>query len=436
MDLRNKKLAILGAGRSGAASARLAVREGADVTVFDTGNPDAAKFAAEGINVICGDAAFTGDGNWDLAVISPGIDLASPLARRFSDAGIRIIGEMELGFRFAKAPVIGITGTNGKTTTTELVARILNAGGLPTSPGGNYGVPFCEIILENAPTAVYTLEISSFQLEAVEEFRCNVVVWLNFAADHLDRYPGMSEYRAAKMRIFERQTSDDIAILNLKDKMKGLAAQVVTFSAFEEGADYSFNGKEILYKGEAVIDFSATRMRGAHNAEDLMAALAVGRTRGLDFESMAASVLEYLPPRHRCELAGIRGDNEFINDSKATNLHALETSLQALGDPVVLIAGGKDKGLPFGDLRETVARCATHVVAIGEIRDELSRVWGGAAPISLAVTMAEAVGIAFAAAKPGQTILFSPGTSSFDMFSGYEERGDVFCEAVNRLIEK
>jgi UDP-N-acetylmuramoylalanine--D-glutamate ligase len=432
MNLRDKKIAILGAGRSGAAAARLAVREGASVTVFDTGNPK----PIDDISIMSGDSALTGSTDFDLVVTSPGIDLNWPIAKRFSDAGVKIIGEMELGYHFAKAPVIGITGTNGKSTTTELIATILNGCGQATQPGGNHGVPFCELILNDAPTDVYTLEISSFQLEAVETFRCDTSVWLNFAADHLDRYPGMDQYLAAKMRIFERQRPEDTAVLNLEDKIEGREAQTVTFSAFLDGADYSFDGTHIRYHGEPILDFGRTKMRGAHNAENVMAALAVGRTRGLEFEEMMASIMDYRAPRHRCELAGILGTNEFINDSKATNLHALETSLRALGAPVVLIAGGKDKGLPFGELKEAVSRGASHVVVIGEIGEYLTQVWAGAAPIEKAESLEAAVARAAEVAGKGQTVLFSPGTSSFDMFSGYEQRGDVFCAAVNRLIEK
>ena len=196
-----KKIAVLGAGRSGEAAGRLALREGAEVTVFDSGNADALRsvadrLSAEGMTVVCGDEALSVDPAAELAIISPGIDLASPLARRFSEAGIGIVGELEFAHAFSSAPVVGITGTNGKTTTTELMATIFNGCGVVTEPGGNYGTPYSELVLSGTSYDIVTLEISSFQLRAIEHFHCDVSVWLNFAPDHLDRYPGLEEYRS------------------------------------------------------------------------------------------------------------------------------------------------------------------------------------------------------------------------------------------------
>ncbi len=438
MNYRHQQIAVLGAGRSGLAAARLALREGACPVVYDTGDaaklaPMAAQLAAEGIPHVFGRAVLKEPVTADLVVISPGIDAAWEWPRRFSDAGVRLIGETEFAFSIGTVPVIGITGTNGKTTTTELVARILSCSGQRTVACGNYGVPYSEVLLSGEEYDVLTMEISSFQCETIETFHCPITVWLNFAPDHLDRYPSVVEYRAAKMRIFENQTADDVAIVDARDPMPAIAARKITFSAFDQAADYTLDGGRILFRGDPVADFRATRLRGTHNAENLMAALAVGRERGLAYDAMMAAAADYLPPRHRCEYVATVDGCEYINDSKATNLHALESSLVAMGEDVILIAGGKQKGLPFGELRETVARHARHVVLIGEIREQVRELWADAARCELAESVDEAVALAHKASRPGQTVLFSPGTSSFDMFSGYEERGDTFRNAVTKM---
>ena len=436
MDYNGEKIAILGCGRSGAGAAGLACREGARVAVFDTG--EQARFTMEGVATHLGREALTAPVDFDLAVISPGIDLASPLARRFSEQGVRIIGEMEFGYQFAGgAPIVGITGTNGKTTTTELVEAILTKNGQRSVATGNHGVPLSEVLLGGESYAVFAVEVSSFQLEAIEDFRCDVAVWLNFAPDHLDRYANVSDYRAAKLRIFENQRASDWAVLDAREQFEPgiVKAQTLTFSAHTESADYTLrDGSRILCPGGEEVDMRELKLRGTHNAENLMAALAVGHVRGLETGDMVAAVADYTPPRHRCELVRTVDGVDFINDSKATNLHALESSLVAQGGvPLVLIAGGKEKGLPFQRLRKVVAQCATNVVLIGEIRERVASEWGDEVACQTAGSVEEAVGIARDLAEAGSAVLFSPGTSSFDMFSGYAERGDAFCRAVEQL---
>jgi UDP-N-acetylmuramoylalanine--D-glutamate ligase len=436
LNFKGQKIAILGCGRSGASAAGLACREGAIVSVFDSG--EAASYAAAGVTAHLGADAMSAAIDFDLAVISPGIDLASDLARRFSDGGVRIIGEMEFAFQFAGGvPIVGITGTNGKTTTTELVETILTSAGQRSVAAGNYGVPLSEILLGGEAYSIFTIEISSFQLEAIEEFNCDVAVWLNFAPDHLDRYEGIVDYRAAKLRIFENQSDSDWAVLDAREKFEPgtIKAQTLTFSAHTDSADYTLrDGRRIVCPGGDEVDMGELKLRGTHNAENLMAALAVGHTRGLSTGDMVASIAGYTPPRHRCELVRTLDGVDFINDSKATNLHALESSLVAQGGiPLVLIAGGKEKGLPFQRLRKVVAQCVTNVVLIGEIRKRVSAEWGDEIPCEIAGSVEEAVALSRDLAEAGGAVLFSPGTSSFDMFTGYAERGDAFCEAVGQL---
>ena len=436
MKLDGQRIAILGCGRSGAAAASLACRHGAVVTVFDTG--EAARFEAQGIRTHLGAEALAAPVDFDLAVISPGIDLASDLAKRFSAAAVTIVGEMEFAFQFAGGvPIVGITGTNGKTTTTELVESILTGNGQRSVAAGNYGVPLSEVLVGDESYSVFTVEISSFQLEAIDKFQCDVAVWMNFAPDHLDRYSSVDDYRAAKLRIFENQTESNWAVLNALEEFDPgvVRAQTLTFSAHTDGADYTLrDGVRIVCPGGDEVDMRELKLRGTHNAENLMAALAVGHVRGLETGDMVAAIHEYTPPRHRCELVRTLDGIDFINDSKATNLHALESSLIAQGGiPLVLIAGGKEKGLPFHRLRKVVAQCVTNVVLIGEIRERVSAEWGEEIPCRVAGSVEEAVALSRDLAESGGAVLFSPGTSSFDMFAGYAERGDAFCAAVDQL---
>ena len=438
---KGQNVAVLGCGRSGQAAARLAGREGARVTVLDTG--DTEKFESTipglregGCDVVTGRDALEADASsFDLAVISPGIALDKELALKFTLAGVTLIGELEFAFPFCSARIIGVTGTNGKTTTVELIETMLSGCGEPTIAAGNYGRPLSEIVCASATYSTVALEVSSFQLESVEEFRPGVAVWTNFAPDHLDRYLGVEQYRAAKMRLFENQTNDDWAVVNLRDGITGMAANTCTFSAFDETADYHFENNSIMHGAEVLISMDELAMSGRHNAENLMAALAVGRIQGHSTDSLTAAITTYSPPAHRCETVGTVDGVCFINDSKATNLHALESALISLhdGEGIILIAGGKDKGLPFGDLTSCVTQYAEHIVLIGEIRHSLMKEWGRHVDCLTAVNMQEAVDTAAALARPGQTVLLAPGTSSFDMFSGYEARGEAFCKAVNNL---
>jgi UDP-N-acetylmuramoylalanine--D-glutamate ligase len=407
------------------------------VSVRDTGDatasgPLAELLQDEGVELRRGESALGDTEGFDLAVISPGIDAKAPLARAFSEKGVPVLGEIEFADRFNDKPIVAITGTNGKTTTTEIVERILNANGQKTDAAGNYGKAYSEVVLEGA-CDVITLEVSSFQLEGIVDFRPDISVWLNFAPDHLDRYASVGDYRAAKLRIFENQTASDFAVVNSRDELGALVPQTVSFSAFDESGDYTLRGREIFFEGAPVFDYSACRLRGTHNAENLMAAIAVGRLRGIPFAACEKAVADYEPPPHRSELVATVDGREYINDSKATNLHALEQSLLSQPEPVILIAGGKEKGLPFDSLAGIVSENATHVIAIGEIRESLAAAWSAVVPCETAESLEEAVYAARDRAGPGQTILFSPGTSSFDMFRNYEERGNAFREITSNL---
>jgi UDP-N-acetylmuramoylalanine--D-glutamate ligase len=323
--------------------------------------------------------------------------------------------------------VVAITGTNGKTTTTELVAAMLQTGGLRSIAGGNIGKPYSEIVLEGQSFEVLTLEVSSFQLERIESFHPRVAVWLNLTPDHLDRYRDLDEYRAAKLRIFDFQTAEDFAIINATEVLPDLRARRTTFSAYAPHGDFSLDGRRIHFQGQPVLDLKTTRLRGPHNAENAMAALGVARALGLTFDSVLAALRDYQPAPHRCELVAQRGGIDFVNDSKATNLDALEKALRSEERPVILIAGGKDKGFEFGSLAQLVATKVRRAVLIGEMAGRIESDWRAFVPCEVAgYSLERAFALASQAAQPGDVVLLSPGTSSFDMFKSYADRGDQF----------
>ena len=439
LNYKGKNVAVLGLGRSGEAAAILLLCLGARVTILDSADAERLdagkleKLGGMGIRIVAGHAAETDTVSHDLAVLSPGIDPKCALVQNLLTRGIPIIAEIELAYQSSSTPVIGITGTNGKTTTTELVVAMLTGAGVQTVAGGNIGKPYSEIITEGHPLDVITLEVSSFQLERIQKFRPAISVWLNFTPDHLDRYTDTNEYRNAKLRIFENQTGEDWAVVNFRDQLPSLAAKRITFSAYEVGADLHLQDEVIHYKNEPLLDPRETRLRGSHNTENLMAALGIGLARGLTVEQMRPALRDYRPQPHRCEIVRQLDGVIYVNDSKATNLDALEKALLSETQPVVLIAGGKDKGFAFDTLAQTVGERARWVVLIGEMAERIAATWQDHVPCEQAANLQEAVNVAWSIARPGEVVLFSPGTSSFDMFKSYADRGNQFRALVNAL---
>jgi UDP-N-acetylmuramoylalanine--D-glutamate ligase len=435
----DRKVAVLGAGLSGTAAAHLLKDEGAAVTVLDGAEERTILkttiegMRARGIQVICGPDAERYSEYVEMVVLSPGIDPRTPLAQNFTSRGVETIGELELGWRSINKPVVAITGTNGKTTTTELLAQMLNACGQRTIACGNIGKPLSEVAREGRDLDVLTVEVSSFQLETISTFRPSISVWLNFAPDHLDRYRSLAEYRAAKLRIFDYQTADDVAVVNAAETLPSIKPRVITFSAYEDQADFRLSEGAIVYQNKPVLRLAETRLRGSHNIENLMATLAVGLTRGLSFEQMVPPLSLYEPRPHRLEFVRELSGVDYINDSKATNLDAVEKALLAQSKPVILVAGGKDKGFAYETLRDLVGEKVRATVLIGEMAERICNDWSDLVPCQMAVSIADAVERAHALAQPGEVVLFSPGTSSFDMFKSYADRGDQFRALVHAL---
>ena len=433
------KAAVLGLGTSGEAAAKLLRREGADVTVFDSADTAALRERArsigeQGIKVILGPDAERAKIHFDLTVLSPGIDPHVELVQNFARQKAEFTGELELAFQFCQKPVIAITGTNGKTTTTQLVELMLNQAGFRTIACGNIGMPLCDAIERQSELDFFTVEVSSFQLETISAFRPKVAVWLNLTPDHLDRYRDMDEYRDAKLRVFERQEESDFAVVNARDVLPTLPANRIAFSAYPGEADLLLSSDSILFRGERILALSETNLRGVHNAENLMAALGVAHALNIPWEKASVGLKEYRLLPHRCEQVADICGVIFVNDSKATNLDALVKALESQARAVVLIAGGKDKGFPFDSIAPLVKQKVKHAVLIGEMAERIERSWSPVVACTLAASLAEAVTIANSNAKPGDTVLFSPGTSSFDMFKNYADRGNQFRQRVQELI--
>ena len=435
MTLTGKHIAILGAGRSGRAAAALAMREGARVSVWDLAGAEAFSEVPEGVEAHPNATQEQGESlASDMLVVSPGIDTFGPYVAAFSKNTGEVIGEVELAARIYQGKIIGITGTNGKTTTTELVARILSRAGFGGTPCGNYGKPFAEVVLEPEAPAVVALELSSFQLETIRTLRPVVAVWLNFAPDHMDRYPQVDSYRAAKLRIFENQGPENFAVVRMGEDLPPMVAGVITFSTTDPDANWFSDGHVIHHGGAEWLDMDrGTGLRGLHNAENLMAAMGACEQLGISQSTMRDALRNYVPPPHRCELVRTLDGVEYLNDSKATNLHALESALRSQSRPVVLIAGGKDKGLDYAPVLPLLREKALAAVTFGQIADPLAVVLGKAVPSESVSTLADALAAARKLAPRGSSILLSPGTSSFDQFTGYEHRGDTFRELVHQL---
>lgn len=443
---------MIGAGRSGVAAAQFLAARGAVVALNDrqpleAWTADVAALKERGIGCVPGDAPTWLLDQIELVVLSPGVPPKSIAVRYAARAGALVMGEVELASRFLRGRIVGITGSNGKTTTTALIGEILKDAGLPVQVGGNIGTPLISLVDSSRDDGWTVAELSSFQLETIINFHPAVAVALNITPDHMDRYESLTDYAAAKHRIFLNQTPDDVAILNADDRIvsswaPGLRARTVLFSVrreLEEG--FFLRGRDLVSRTPERVRVLLARdemqLRGLHNVENALAAMAAGLACGASPESIGATIRRFQPVEHRLERVAEVGGVRFYNDSKATNVDAAVKALEAFaGDAgqLVLILGGRGKGAPYAPLVPLVQTRARALVLIGEDADRIEGELKEAAPIIRAGDMREAVRRAFQAAQPGDTVLLAPACASFDMFDNYEHRGRVFKEAVNELM--
>ena len=443
--VRNRRVLVVGAARSGIAAAEALARRGAIVTLTDIRDTvDAAdRLRAVGVTLELGGHRTETIAAADLIVVSPGVPLDQPIFESAQKRGTEIIGELELAWRWIRGPVIAITGTKGKSTTTTLLGRMLGAAGQTTLVGGNIGVPLSAQVEASTPETVHVVETSSFQLEATSTFRPWIAVWLNFADDHLDRHPTVESYAAAKARIFAHQTQDDWAVVNADDPAvmahsRVIAARKELFSLSGRISDGFVVDEEWIVRRtatgtERLFRLAAVELTGRHMLHNVLAASAAASLAGCPPQAMAEALQGFRGLEHTMEPAGEVRGVRFVNDSKATNVEAARRSIESFPRGVVAIVGGRFKGGDLTQLREPLAASGTAVIAIGEATPRIHQALDGVVPVIDAASMREAVELGYAAAGAGGVVLLAPACASFDWFRDYAERGNTFKEEVARL---
>jgi UDP-N-acetylmuramoylalanine--D-glutamate ligase len=452
MELKDKRVLVVGLGKSGVASALFMKERGARVTVSDTKSGDELRneipvLLDHGITVETGghgDRTFRGQ---DLIVVSPGVPVDAPPLVQARAAGENVIGEIELAAQFLPGPIVAITGSNGKTTTTTLTGEIVTAAGFAALVGGNIGTPAISLADRAQPETVIVLEVSSFQLETIQTFRPKVAVVLNVTPDHLDRHRTLEVYVDAKARIFENQQASDFAVLNADDPIcvtlaARTRAQVFWFSRQKEVQDGAWvRDGNIVFRDASgqkeILQVSEIPLKGAHNLENVLAAACAGALMGCSPEKIRQAVRDFKAVEHRLEfVATIRGV-DYYNDSKATNVDATIKALESFPANIHLILGGKDKGSDYtvlNDLlRQRVKRVYTIGAAAAKIESQIISPKNGGPELVHAETLENAVRKASAVAQPGDVVLLAPACASFDQFKSYEHRGKVFKEIVRGL---
>jgi UDP-N-acetylmuramoylalanine--D-glutamate ligase len=451
MDLRDKKVLVIGAMRSGVACSRFMAERGAVVALHDRKplaewTDEARSLKEIGVGLLPEEIPMWLLDQIELAVMSPGVPTKVIPARYAARAGAEVIGEVELAYRFMQGKIVGITGSNGKTTTTSLIGELLKDAGLPTQVGGNIGTALTTLAETSRPDGWTVVELSSFQLETIDTFHPNIALALNVTPNHLDRYDGLMDYAAAKHRIFRNQTADDVAILNFDNEItrswaEGLKARVVLFSTQRElDEGYFLRGRELVSRQNGAEQVLMTRddmaLRGLHNVENVLAALTVGTACGAKIETMRETVRNFRAVEHRLEFVTEIGGVKFYNDSKATSVDATLKALEAFDDTdgrIVLIIGGLGKKAPYAPLAPLTRERVRKLILIGADAPAIEKELGHAAPFEHAADMADAVRKAYAATQNGDLVLLAPACASYDMFKSYEERGEVFKNEVQGL---
>jgi UDP-N-acetylmuramoylalanine--D-glutamate ligase len=454
LELTEKKTLVLGAGKSGIASAKFLARRGAVVALHDkkaieNWTEEARSLKTKNIGLLDGQIPSWLLDQIDLVVISPGIPTNTIPARYVDRKDGEVIGEVELAFRFLKGRIVGITGSNGKTTTTTLIGELLKNAGIETQVGGNIGTPLVDLVETSTDKTWTVCELSSFQLETIKSFRPAVGICLNVTPNHLDRYDLFSDYAAAKHRLFMNQSSEYVAILNADDEItaswaSGLKANVGLFSTRKELDEGLFlRGRDLICRTNGKEKVLTTRdeifLRGLHNVENVLASFAAGLACGASPDSMRETVKNFKGVEHRIEFVADVEGVKFYNDSKATSVDATQKALEALseaGGKIILILGGRGKNAPYAPLAELIKENVRALVLIGEDADNIENQLKDFAEIVRADDMTDAVRKSFQSSEANDTVLLAPACASFDMFKSFEERGTVFKRAVGNLHSK
>ncbi len=451
MLLEGRKTLVLGAGKSGIAAARFLKDHGATVALHDkkpleNWSESARSLKTEKVGLMDGEIPSWLLDQIDLVVISPGVPTNSIPARYVGRKDGEVIGEVELAYRFLEGRIVGITGSNGKTTTTTLIGEVLKNAGIETQVGGNIGTALITLAETGMDETWTVCELSSFQLETIVDFRPHVAVALNVTPNHLDRYDFFSDYAAAKHRLFMNQTAEDVAVLNADDKItaswaNGLKAKVVLFSVKKELDEGLFlRGRDLIYRTNGEEKILTTRdeifLRGLHNVENVLASFAAGIACGVSINSIRETVSNFKGVEHRIEFVAEIEGVSFYNDSKATSVDATLKALEALSEndgKTVLILGGRGKNAPYAPLVPLIEKSVRKLILIGEDADNIESQLKNHAEIVRADSMKDAVEKGFENVESGDAVLLAPACASFDMFGSFEERGKEFKSAVGNL---
>jgi UDP-N-acetylmuramoylalanine--D-glutamate ligase len=442
-DVKGKRITILGAARSGLAAARLLGNQGAQVFVSDSAPEDkkqneVAALRRSGIDYEFGqhsERAFAAD----LMILSPGIPVQSYVVQRFIKSGTPVYSEIEMAAQFCRSPFIAVTGSNGKTTTTTLIGEMLKKQFPRAFMAGNIGTAFSEYALASTPDSYGVVEVSSFQLETIDRFHPHQAVALNFAPNHLDRYPSYDDYLKAKWRITKNLGKGDRLIYNASDEL--LSQWAARCPAQQIGFDIRgrkqfaaiYDGQAIFLEGEKIIEVSAMPLRGEHNYMNAMAAGLAALGAGVPQAAIHEVLATFKGVEHRLEFVAEIAGVKYINDSKATTVESLAVALKSFTEPIILIAGGKDKGSDFTTLNNLLRERAKEIILIGKATEKMSAAWQGVKPIYCAGSLQDAVNRAEHSAVAGDVVLLSPACASYDMFIDFEDRGRQFKNLVNQL---
>ena len=446
-DLDGKRVLVVGLARTGLVSALFSAAYGAKVTATDERPiPEVAEAAEKlrvaGVKLELGGFVPQTFLEQDLIVVSPGVPAKIEPLENARAKGIPVWSEIELAWRFLRGKLVAITGSNGKTTTTSLVAHILKTSNVPTLIGGNIGTPLLALVETSVDTSVTVAEISSFQLETIDSFRPEIGVLLNLTPDHLDRHITFEEYAGAKMRMFENQLEKDIALLNADDpevtKRMPAKPKIFWFSRQKRVATGAFlRDDQIIFRHEGseveLARLADIQLRGQHNVENVLASCAAAYLAGAVPAAIAAGVKSFRGVEHRLEFVAELSGVQYYNDSKATNVDAAVKAVEAFPGPLVVILGGRDKGSPYAPLRELLHERARLALLIGESAEKIAADLGDAVAFENAGTLQQALHIAARHVQPGDTVLLAPACSSFDQFENYEHRGRAFKELVAQM---
>ncbi len=432
---------VLGLGASGCAAAELLCGAGVAVTVVDAASgasqqQAAAPLATRGVRVLVG-AGGLPDGPFDLCVVSPGVPCHGAWVTEIQARGVETIAELELGARFCQAPMLAITGTNGKSTVTKLCHELLCGNGMAACIGGNYGTPLCRLLVDNPEADWAVLEVSSFQMELTATLRPRVGVFLNLQPDHLDRHGSMAEYLRLKARLFQPMRGSDVAIVHGDEAaaiqaLVGDAPRWVTFG-LSASADYAYRPGAVVRGNAACVALAGTAFDNPVLGQSAAALAAVGAAVGLEPAAVGEVLRQFVPLAHRVQVVGHCRDVTFVDDSKATNLAALHAALGIVQGPVRLIAGGLLKENDLDSSKEVLARRVVSVYGIGEASRQMDAAWGSCVCFRDCGDLRKAVEAAWADAAAGDVILLSPGCASFDQFKSYKDRGDQFKKLVEGI---